>query len=116
MNERGLDLGISDHAPFFPLPNAPAHLQGRESQERWPEEYLPQSGVVCTDGWAGRIETPVTVTRRTPKRYECEYADGRRKLVPKYAVRFTPNATALHPQRSGGRQQQIVGNSELEDA
>lgn len=53
---------------------------------------LPQSGVVCTDGWAGRIETPVTVTRRTPKRYECEYADGRRKLVPKYAVRFTPNA------------------------
>ena len=68
--------------------------QDQESQERWPEEDLPQPGVVCMDGWAGRIETPVTVTRRTPNRYECEYADGRRKLVPKYAVRFTPNAEA----------------------
>ena len=80
--------------------------QDHESQERWPEEYLPQSGVVCTDGWAGRIETPVTVTRRTPKRYECEYADGRRKLVPKYAVRFTPNARFTRrsgAQRNGGR-------------
>lgn len=73
--------------------------QDHESQERWPEEDLPQSGVVCTDGWAGRIETPVTVTRRTKKRYECEYADGRRKLVPKYAVRFTPNA-GLHRVRT----------------
>jgi hypothetical protein len=57
--------------------------------EQWPEESLPQPAVVCTDGWAGRIETPVMVTRKTPKRYECEYKDGRRKLVPKYAVRFT---------------------------
>ena len=59
-----------------------------------PEEDLPQSGVVCTDGWAGRIETPVTVRRETPQRYECQYPDGRLKLVPKYAVRFTPNAKA----------------------
>ena len=69
--------------------------QDQERQERWPEEALragePQSAVVCTDGWAGRSETPVTVWRETPQRYECEYADGRRKLVPKYAVRFTPN-------------------------
>lgn len=63
--------------------------------KRGPEEAVragePQAAVVCTDGWAGRRETPVTVRRETRKRYECEYADGRRKLVPKYAVRFTPN-------------------------
>jgi hypothetical protein len=53
---------------------------------------IPQMAIVCTNGWVGRIDTPVTVTRETPKRYECEYTDGRRKLVPKYAVRFTPNA------------------------
>lgn len=75
--------------------------QDQESQERWPEEDLPQPAVVCTDGWSGRIETPVTVRRRTPKRYECEYADGRRKLVPKYAVRFTPNATLTGPKQPG---------------
>jgi len=70
--------------------------QDQESQERGPEEAVragePQAAVVVTDGWAGRCETPVTVRRETPKRYECEYANGRRKLVPKYAVRFTPNA------------------------
>ena len=59
----------------------------------------PQSAVVCTDGWAGRRETPVTVWRETPNRYECEYADGRRKLVPKYAVRFTPNTTDQRPMK-----------------
>lgn len=48
-----------------------------------------RAAVVCTDGWAGRIETPVRVLRSTAKRYECEYRDGTRKLVPKYAVRFT---------------------------
>jgi hypothetical protein len=61
----------------------------QDRAEQWPEENLPQPAVVCTDGWAGRIETPVTVRRQTPKRYECEYKDGTRKLVPKYAVRFT---------------------------
>jgi hypothetical protein len=78
--------------------------QDQESQERWPEEAVrrgeAQSAVVCTDGWAGRIETPVTVTRRTPKRYECEYKDGRKKLVPKYAVRFTPNTNMRLEERS----------------
>ena len=79
--------------------------QDQERQERWPEEALragePQSAVVCTDGWAGRCETPVTVWRETPKRYECEYADGRRKLVPKYAVRFTPKHRSQADPRSG---------------
>ena len=83
--------------------------QDQESQEQWPEENLPQAAVVCTDGWAGRIETPVTVTRKTPQRYECEYADGRRKLVPKYAVRFTPNPGVLPPAAPAGREQRVVG-------
>ena len=74
--------------------------QDQERQERWQEEDLPQSAVVCTEGWAGRIETPVTVTRRTQKRYECEYADGRNRLVPKYAVRFAPNSVAMPTSRA----------------
>lgn len=61
-----------------------------DSEEQWPEENLPQPAVVCTEDWAGRCEKPVAVIRATPKRYEVEYADGHRRLVPKYCVRFCP--------------------------
>jgi hypothetical protein len=53
---------------------------------------------VCTDSWAGRIETPCTVLKETPKRFLVRVeADrllpgrlvpkGREVYVPKYAIK-----------------------------
>jgi hypothetical protein len=55
-------------------------------------------GVLCLDGWAGRVEVPVTIIGETPKRYrvilgrECRLPSrrwgnaGDTILVPKYAI------------------------------
>jgi len=57
-----------------------------------------RTGVLCLDGWAGRVEVPVTIIGETPKRYrvrlgrDCrlpsrrEGKAGEVVLVPKYAV------------------------------
>jgi hypothetical protein len=58
-----------------------------------------RTGVLCMDGWAGRMEVPVTIIGETPQRYrvilgrDCRLTGGRwgkageTVLVPKYAVR-----------------------------
>jgi len=59
-----------------------------------------RSGVLCLDGWAGRVGVPVTITGETPKYYrvilggECLLPSrrwgkpGDRVIVPKAAVRL----------------------------
>lgn len=60
------------------------------------------SAVVCTEGWAGRIESPCIVVGETKAGYIVRsdqqiYLPGRilepgkKAVVPKRAIRFTPN-------------------------
>lgn len=58
--------------------------------------------IVAVNSWAGRFEYAVSVIGETPKRYRVRWIDGWHSsrwrsfaagdvtLVPKYAVRFTP--------------------------
>jgi len=60
-----------------------------------------RTGVLCLDGWAGRVEVPVTITGETPKYYrvilgrDCTLPSRRRGkagdmvMIPKYAVRLS---------------------------
>lgn len=61
------------------------------------------SAVVCTEGWAGRIESPCVVVGETKAGYIIQsdqqiylprrtLEPGKRAVVPKRAIRFTPNA------------------------
>jgi hypothetical protein len=54
--------------------------------------------LLCTDGWAGRIETPCEILKETPKRFLVRLGEdcclpgrhvkaGRQVYVPKYAVK-----------------------------
>ena len=59
-----------------------------------------RTGVLCLDGWAGRVEVPIRIIGETPKRYrvilgrDCALPSRRRGkagdtvLVPKAAVRL----------------------------
>ena len=53
---------------------------------------------LCTDGWAGRAETPCTILKETPKRFLVRVQEdclllgrhvkaGREVYLPKYAVK-----------------------------
>jgi hypothetical protein len=53
---------------------------------------------LCTDGWAGRIETPCEILKETPKRFLVRLGEdcclpgrhvkgGREVYVPKYAIK-----------------------------
>lgn len=62
-----------------------------------------REAVVCTNSWAGRLETPVRVLLQTstPKRYRGRFQENSVKhragavaLVPRYAVRFTDGKPA----------------------
>lgn len=63
-----------------------------------------RDAVVCTESYAGRIETRVKVLSETPKRYRVRYCENsvRRRagevvLVPKAAVRFVAQPTPDAP-------------------
>jgi len=66
-----------------------------------------RSGVLCMDGWAGRIEVPITIVGETKTRYrvilgrDCRLPGrwrygtaGETVLVPKYAIRITTPAAS----------------------
>ena len=51
---------------------------------------------LCTDGWAGRIETPCEILQETPKRFlvrlgeDCCLPGATRKPVARFTFRSTP--------------------------
>lgn len=59
----------------------------------------------------GNVWNTCAVGLLTSPRWVDNHATG----CQQWSRESTPNATALPPQRSGGRQQQIVGNSGPED-
>lgn len=93
----------------------------KQMKAPWATDTSPRllgSAVVCTEGWAGRIESPCRVIKETKTKYLIESDQqiflptktlkrGQRTLVPKRAIRFTPNATD-HRERSD-RVKPLVG-------
>jgi hypothetical protein len=62
------------------------------------DDLATNKTLLCADGWAGRIETPCTILKETPKRFlvrvdaDCSLPGrhvpkGRVLYIPKYAVR-----------------------------